>query len=139
MKGCALSALIWGFSRVVQRKGQRVLVPLKPGGEYIPTKCNSILDIDINTVGLLLGQNLEDWTLLFVYCKDKAKFEPPNGSNCAAFVPRRKISIPCGRVICFKIDDSRDAPLSKGCALNEGMCPERLDRGMCPAKNVIGA
>ena len=34
----------------------------------------------------------------------------------------------------FKIDDSRDAPLSKGCALNEGMCPERLDRGICPAK-----
>ena len=33
----------------------------------------------------------------------------------------------------FKIDDSRDAPLSKGCALNEGMCPNkemRPDTGM---------
>ena len=33
----------------------------------------------------------------------------------------------------FKIDDSRDAPLSKGCALNEGMCP---NKEMCPDKGM---
>ena len=92
---------IWGFSRISQRKGARVLVPLRPGGKSVPLKCN-IGDLDAKTVGQVLGPNLEDWALLSVYCKDGASFQPPNGSNCAAFVPRRKITIPCGRVVRVK-------------------------------------
>ena len=88
-----------------QRNGQRALVPrgpgAGPGAQYVPSKCN-IDDIDVKTVGQVLGQNLEDWTLLFVFVKDAASFQPPNGNNCAAFVPRRKIAIPCGRVIRVK-------------------------------------
>ena len=103
MENLVTGGSLWGFNRVVQRKGNRVLAPIKPGAEYIPNKVRNILDIDINTVGQVLSPNLEDWTLIFVYSKgNSSAFEPPNGSNCAVFVPRRKILIPCGRVIRVK-------------------------------------
>ena len=93
---------IWGFSRIAPRKGTRQLNPQgRAGGKYVPTTCN-VRDLDMKTVGQLLRPNLDDWLLLFVYVKDGTKFVPRNGSNCAAFVPRKRINIPCGRIVRVK-------------------------------------
>ena len=80
----------------------RILTPSgRAGGKYVPLTCN-VADFDINTVGQVLRPNLDDWTLLFIYQRDGTKFSPPNGQNCAAFVPRKKITLPIGRIVRVK-------------------------------------
>ena len=90
---------LWGTERLVTKRGPRVLSFLP--AHFVPEPVN-MADHSLESVGQLLKFPCADFQLIYVMHLQDAKFEPKNGTNAAAWVARKKIVLPCGRVVRMK-------------------------------------
>ena len=90
---------IWGTERLVTKRGPRVLSFLP--AHFVPEPVN-MADHSLESVGQLLKFPCADFQLIYVMHLQDAHFEPKNGTNAAAWVTRKKIVLPCGRVVRMK-------------------------------------
>jgi hypothetical protein len=90
---------VWGCSRTVPKKGPRTLSFL--GAHFVPNP-SSVADLRMDSIGRLLQFPAVDFQLIFELSLTGEKFEPPNGDNSAVWVSRKKLSIPCGRLLKMK-------------------------------------
>ena len=93
----ASDSALWGMGRPQPQRGPRKL----QGGimHFVPTEV-PLADLTAENVGQLLPcASLKNFVMLFELKHNGSQIEPVNGTNAAVLVTRKKLAIPCLRVL----------------------------------------